>query len=65
MVTQEEIDRHNDVTRLVITGTLAEVGGLGSSAAVRTAHEIMDVLKRRGYTPQILSLNQLADGTRI
>jgi hypothetical protein len=60
----EEVARHNDVTRQVIIGTLCEAG-LTSTVSVRLAREIMDVIARRGYEPQILGLNQLKNGKRI
>jgi hypothetical protein len=63
---QDVIDRHNDVTRTIIIGAICErMSGFVPGQAVKAADDIMDLLKRRGYEPQIRDVNQLRNGKRI
>lgn len=60
------IDMHNDVTRTIIIGVICEhMGRCIPGRAVKAADDIMDVLRRRGYEPQIRDVNQLSNGKRI
>lgn len=54
---------HNEVTREIMVGIMVDYQeGIPLSVVSR---KIMEMLKRRGYEPQILACNQLADGTYI
>jgi hypothetical protein len=58
----QEVEMHNEVTREIIVGLMVDYDKLPLSVISRN---IMGLLARRGYEPQILACNQLMDGTRI
>ena len=58
----QEVEMHNEVTREIIVGIMVDYQTVPLSVISRN---IMDLLKRRGYEPQILACNQLEDGTFI
>jgi mannitol/fructose-specific phosphotransferase system IIA component (Ntr-type) len=57
---QDNIDRHNEVTRVMLVGLMADL--YSGKTHTDVSHEIMSLLQRRGYQPQIRSCNQLANG---
>jgi len=63
-VNNDEIIRHNTVTREIIAGVLVECRESDQSIT-ETSQRIMSVINRRGYVPQIKSCNQLKDGRFI
>jgi hypothetical protein len=62
----EEVAAHNKVTQTILVGIICEkMGWCVPGHAIAAATDIMDVLARRGYEPQIRGLNQLANGKRV
>jgi len=60
-----EIAAHDDVTKTIITGMLCDMAGshvMYPFEFTETAKKVMDLLKRRGYTPQIRRAGQLKNG---
>jgi hypothetical protein len=62
----EEVAAHNAVTQTILVGVICEkIGWCVPGHAIAAANEIMEVLARRGYEPQIRGLNQLANRKRV
>ena len=57
---QREIDQHNEVTRTIIIGIMCNIAEGAKLGEIGT--RIMQLLKDRGYEPQIRLCNQLKNG---
>lgn len=62
-VDPREVELHNEVTRTIIVGIMCDIAEGAKLGDIGT--RIMQLLKDRGYEPQIQASGQLKNGTNV